>query len=45
MPALLPHFSHAAPNRELQSWLVWSTKNASIISIANTTDKFCCPWP
>jgi len=33
------HFSHAAANWGQQSCWVWSTKKASSINIASTTDR------
>jgi hypothetical protein len=40
---LLPHFAHTAWKRAQQSCWGWSTKNASIISVANTTERFQIP--
>ena len=32
-------------NKAQHNCWAWSTKNASIISMANTTDRFCAPCP
>ena len=40
---LLPIFAHTARNKAQQSCWVWSTRNASIMTMANTTERFFVP--
>ena len=42
---LCPRFSQAAWNKGQHRCCVWSTRKANIISIINTTDRFCSPCP
>jgi len=39
------HFLHTAWNKGQQSCWTWPTKKASIINMANTTDRSCSPMP
>src|SRR5262245_11980376 len=42
---LLPNFVHTALQRAQHRCWVWSTKNASSISMANTPERGCSPCP
>src|SRR5215217_4969176 len=42
---LLPSFVHTAWNKAQPSCWVWSTKNASLMSLANTTARLSSPCP